>query len=409
MRYFDFWKKKYKRLICRFIILLLIICAMGNKNAISVQCATQESVDTGEPQNPNIQLNAVSACLIDGDTGRVLYGKNETERRAMASTTKIMTLIVILENANPDDIVTVSSNAARQPDVQLNINTGEQYLLRDLLYSMMLESHNDVAYALAEHVGGSVEGFAEMMNDKAQELGLKDTYFITPNGLDAADEFGKHSSTAVDMARLAAYGIQNEEFVKISNTQSYSFSEINGKRSFTVNNKNQFLKMMDGAIGVKTGFTGEAGYCFVGALQQEGRTFVSVVLGSGWPPNKTYKWKDTRALMQFGLEHYFETVVFDETFERSLPVYGGQKESVRIRGQGKLSMILSEYDDVRVYYNYPQMLSAPVERGDTVGEIYVSINGKVEEIFDIKALEEIKALDYGDYLKKTLNEFVGFY
>ncbi len=269
----------WKRMVC--VLLVFLLCVTENMAAFA-------------QEQPTLSLNALSACLLDAESGRVLYGKNETDQRAMASTTKIMTLIVTLENADLNDVVTISKNAARQPDVQLNVNTGEQYILGDLVYSLMLESHNDVAVAIAEHVGGSVEGFAEMMNDKAAELGMENTYFITPNGLDAEDENGRHSTTAVDLARLAAYAIKNENFIEITNTKSYSFREINGKRSFTVNNKNRFLTMMNGAIGVKTGFTGDAGYCFVGALKQDGRTFISVVLGSGWPPDKTYKWKDTR-------------------------------------------------------------------------------------------------------------------
>lgn len=359
-------------------------------------------------EKPNIQLNALSACLLDADSGRVLYGKNEKDVRAMASTTKIMTLIVVLENGKLDDVVTISTNAARQPDVQLNVNTGEQYVLRDLLYSLMLESHNDVAVAVAEHVGGSVEGFAEMMNAKAKELGMDDTYFITPNGLDAQDDHGKHSTTAVDLARLAAYAVKNEEFVEITNTKSHTFSEVNGKRSFTVNNKNLFLSMMDGAIGVKTGFTGDAGYCFVGALKQDGRTFISVVLGSGWPPNKTYKWKDTRALMNFGTENYFPQTIYDEEFEEKIPVTGGVKDSVTAVAKGNVSMLLSKYDDVKIYYEHVKKLTAPVYANEVIGHIYVTVNNEIVEIVDIRTMEECRKADFIYNLDQIINYFTGF-
>lgn len=359
-------------------------------------------------EKPQLQLNALSACLLDADSGRVLYGKNENDIRAMASTTKIMTLIVILENASLDDVVTISKNAAIQPDVQLNVNTGEQYVLKDLLYSLMLESHNDVAVALAEHVGGSVEGFAGMMNEKAKELGLDNTYFITPNGLDARDEHGMHSTTAVDLARLAAYAIQNDTFVEITNTRTHSFSEVNGKRSFTVNNKNQFLSMMDGAIGVKTGFTGEAGYCFVGAIKQDGRTLISVVLGSGWPPNKTLKWKDTRTLMQFGMENYFPQIIYEEHFLEKIPVENGDRDFVEIGARGKVAMLLSRYDDVKIYYEHVKKLTAPVLANVTVGHIYITVNGVVVEILDIKTLEESKEADFLYYLRETFNIFLPF-
>ena len=233
------------------------------------------------------KLYALSACLMDAESGRILFAKDAEEKRANASTTKIMTLIVTLENADLDDLVTVSQYAAKQPDVQLNINTDEQYLLGDLCYSLMLESHNDSAVAIAEHVGGSVEKFAEMMNEKAKEIGCKDTYFITPNGLDSEDENGTHGTTAEDLAKILSYCImkspQKEEFLKITQTASYSFHNkiknsdgtiTDGSRSFSCSNHNAFLHMMEGAISGKTGFTGDAGYCYVGAVQRDGRTFV---------------------------------------------------------------------------------------------------------------------------------------
>ena len=151
------------------------------------------------------QLYAKAAVLMDADTGRVLFSKNGNAIMAMASTTKIMTCILALENGNLSDTLTVSSLAASQPKVHLGMRGGEQYVLRDLLYSLMLESHNDSAVAIAEHIGGSVEEFVNNMNQKAMELGCLSTHFITPNGLDAVDEEGIHSTTAEDLARIMSY------------------------------------------------------------------------------------------------------------------------------------------------------------------------------------------------------------
>ena len=160
-------------------------------------------VEAGAASGDNsLALYAQSAALMDADTGRILYAKNAEEQRLMASTTKIMTLILALENANPDDLVTVSAYAASMPDVQLHLRAGEHYRLGDLLYSMMLESHNDSAVAIAEHVGGSVADFARLMNAKARDIGCYATYFIMPNGLDAEDDTGVHSTTAADLARM---------------------------------------------------------------------------------------------------------------------------------------------------------------------------------------------------------------
>ena len=267
---------------------------------------TQEEneIEIEEPKN----LYALSACLMDADSGRILFGKEEDVRRANASTTKIMTLIVTLEHADLNDVVTFSDYAASQPDVQLNGASGEQFLLKDLCFSLMLESHNDSAVAIAEHVAGSVEAFAGLMNEKAAELGCMDTYFITPNGLDKVDENGFHGTTAADLARIMSYCINEspmkETFLEITQTPSYSFSNIEGTRNYSCNNHNRFLTMMDGAISGKTGFTGNAGYCYVGALRRDDRTYVVALLGCGWPNNKNYKWADTKQLMQYGIDSF---------------------------------------------------------------------------------------------------------
>ncbi len=172
----------------------------------------------------DVKLYALSACVLDADTGRVLYGKNENEVRAMASTTKILTCLLALENCSMDELVTVSDYAASMPDVQLNMKAGEQYRLYDLLLSLMLESHNDTAVAIAEHVGGSVEGFCKMMNQRASELGCTNSTFLTPNGLDkditTAEGTQKHSTTARELAIIMAECIKNEQFVEICRTQS---------------------------------------------------------------------------------------------------------------------------------------------------------------------------------------------
>lgn len=257
-----------------------------------------------EPQN----LYAQSAALIDADSGRILFAKNGQTARPMASTTKIMTCILALEKGNLDDIVTASSYAASQPEVHLGVRAGVQIVLRDLLYSLMLESHNDAAVMIAEHIGGSVEGFADMMNLKGREIGCKDTYFITPNGLDEEDERGVHHTTAEDLARIMKYCIQDSEesakFLSISQTQQYIFSDCAQVYNYTCNNHNAFLNMMDGAIAGKTGFTNDAGYCYVGALERDGKKLIVSLLACGWPNHKGYKWSDTRTLMLYGIENF---------------------------------------------------------------------------------------------------------
>ena len=191
---------------------------MVNETEVYTTRKIQNTKETEASEKSKIQephdLYAQSAVLMDAKSGRILFEKNGGQKRAMASTTKIMTCILALEYGDLDDVVIASSNAVNQPKVRLGVVEGEKILLRDLLYSLMLESHNDAAVMIAEHIGGSVEGFADMMNQKAQSLGCKNTYFITPNGLDASDENGSHQTTAEELARIMKYCIQDSAQAK---------------------------------------------------------------------------------------------------------------------------------------------------------------------------------------------------
>ena len=349
------------------------------------------------------RLYAKAALLMDGETGRVLFGKNEEETMPMASTTKIMTCIVALENGNLDDEVTVSAYAASMPKVHLGVRKGETYYLRDLLYSLMLESHNDVAVAIAEHIGGSVEGFSKMMNQKARDLGAYHTNFVTPNGLDAEG----HYTTAVDLANIARYGISLPEFLEITNTASYSFQTVDKSRSFQISNKNAFLNQMDGAIGVKTGFTGSAGYCFVGAVKSGDKTLISVVLASGWPPHRNYKWSDTKELMQYGLDNYEEREVLNENYKLDdIPVLNGidcDAEAVEIRSN--LTLLLGEEEQVEIEADLPKQLEAPIEKDAIVGQLTVKINGEEYRSLPIFATKSVERISFTYYLKKVFASF----
>lgn len=368
----------------------------------------------------SLALYAQSAVLIDADTGRILYAKNAEEQRPMASTTKIMTLIIALENANQDDIVMISDYAASMPDVQLHLRAGEHYRLGDLLYSMMLESHNDSAVAIAEHVGGTVPGFAALMNAKARDIGCYATYFITPNGLDAEDDTGVHSTTAADLARILRYCImqspKKEEFLKITRTNAYSFSDLEGIRTFTVGNKNAFLHMMEGALTGKTGFTGNAGYCYVGALRQEERTFIVALLACGWPNNRSYKWSDTRKLMNYGLEHFTYRNVWQEPKLPELPVKNGipdrgnLEEEARIRlrlssEEPDLKLLLSEGEQVQVETHISQEVTAPVEPGTLLGSVRYLLDGQVVKVYTVEAAEDVEAVTLGWWLEKVLKRY----
>ncbi len=345
-----------------------------------------------------LYLHAKSALLLDADNNRVLYEKNGYNRMSMASTTKIMTCIVALENADLNGIVTVSSYASSMPDVQLNIKKGEQYYLKDLLYSLMLESHNDVAVAIAEYVGGSVEGFAVMMNDKARTLGCENTNFITPNGLDAEG----HYTTARDLAVIASYAIKNEQFIKITNTSSYQFNEIKRGRGFTVSNKDKFLYMMEGAIGVKTGFTGNAGYCFVGAIKRTDKTLISVVLACGWPPNKNLKWHDTKELMSYGVDNYEKKQIFKDIEFEPIFVKNGQIKYEQLDMDGELSLLMRDDESVKIIYNVPSSLQAPVEANTIVGKASYYIGDMLYTELPIFTTEDISKIDFSFCFKEIV-------
>lgn len=354
-------------------------------------------------ETPKFNLNALSAALIDGESGRVLFEKSGYKEVAMASTTKIMTCIIALEYGNLNDVVTVSKYASTMPDVQLNIVAGEQYILNDLLYSLMLESHNDVSVAIAEHVGGSVEGFAKLMNAKAKELGCEHTNFVTPNGLDAEG----HYTTAVELSKIAAYAIQNPEFIKITNTASWVIKEQKKGRTHNVTNKDRFLYLYDGAIGVKTGFTNNAGYCFVGAVKKDNKTLITAVLGSGWPPNKNYKWKDTISLMDYGRDKFVKNQIFykDKVFD-PIPVYEGMDNKVSLYYNGDMSLLMKEDEMVRIVYELPQYLVAPVTADTVIGNAKYYIGNELYEEVPIYTAGDIEKIDLEYCLKKIFDLWV---
>lgn len=342
-------------------------------------------------------LYAKYALLMDADNGRVLYEKNGYAQAPMASTTKIMTLLVTLENANLDDVLTVSDYAASMPDVQLNIKSGEQYRIGDIVYSLMLESHNDSAVAIAEHVGGSVEGFATMMNEKASELGAYNTHFVTPNGLDSEG----HYTTAYDLALITAYALKNPKFCEIIGTPTYSFHEQTSGRAFTVNNKDAFLTSYQGAIGVKTGFTGNAGYCFVGAVDRDGKHLISVVLASGWPPNKRYKWKDTARLMDYGINNYSaKEILASGTEFQQIPVERSiEGGAVTPYVKDGVSLLLRDDEAVTYDIKLPTNMIAPVGQDSTIGYVTVYIDGEEYKVLPLYVREEKRLLTYSYVLK----------
>ena len=403
-------KNKWKKILSFFLAFCM--------SMFSFPVSAAEKGD--EPEN----LYALSAALIDGESGRVLYEKNGEEKRPMASTTKIMTCILTLESDCLEEIAETSERAAKMPKVHLGASVGERFYVKDLLYSLMLESHNDSAVILAEHVGGSVEAFADKMNEKAKEIGCEDTWFITPNGLDAKEEReGEekvHETTARDLAQIMRYCIclspAKEQFLEITQTPSYHFCDVDGKREFACRNHNAFLSMMEGAISGKTGFTAQAGYCYVGAVRKDGKTLIVALLGCGWPNNKGYKWFDTKKLMEYGLQKYnihsFDEIDFSQ-YPKKMTVLGGQNKKLgekaeislsRVKGEEK-KILLKDDEKVEVNYRGKKCLSAPVKKGEKVGELIYKVDGEVWYKEEILAEETMKKIDFPWCLKQVVKRY----
>lgn len=378
------------------IIFLTTILLFVNSNTICYAINNPESPDDKE-------LHASSALLMDGDSGRVLYEKNGYEVLPMASTTKIMTCLYTLKHGDLSKKVTVSKRASQAPQVKLGMREGEEYQLSDLLYSLMLESHNDTAIAIAESVEGSVEAFCKKMTEEVRTFGCKETCFETPNGLDSEN----HHTTAYELALITREALKNESFREIIKTPSYSFSTLNGKRNFSVTNHDAFLSLYKGAIGVKTGFTGKAGYCFVGAVEDDNRLFLSVVLACGWPPNKTYKWADTKKLMDYGTANYnYKTLLSPDNYSlSSISIKKGVAKKCNLYFRDSVSFLTKESEKISIVEDLPDELTAPVKKDTAVGNLKVYLEDSLLATVPVYTKDSSKRIGFC----YCLNQIIYFY
>ena len=454
---------------CLYAVLVaLLFLALTGKTIYERVSSPAAAFREGSADAGALTLYARSAVLMDADFGRILYDKDGETPMPMASTTKIMTLILALELGQEGEIAEASAYAAGQPKVRLGMQAGEQFYLSDLYYSLMLESHNDTAVCIAETIGrrlleegesstgdsaeknqmaddlqqedrgqtsddqAAVHAFVSRMNEKAAQLGLSHTYFVTPNGLDGEEELADgtkkvHSTTAAELAAILRYCImespRREEFLSITRTASYTFSDIQGKRSFSCSNHNQFLHMMEGALTGKTGFTAKAGYCYVGALRRENRTLIVALLACGWPNNKTYKWADTKKLMQYGLDHYAYRDVYEKNLQLDpIPVSGAAPKAgewvhpgtvpVKLRVPEKeqtLPVLLRPEESVDVIYEGKQRLSAPVDKGAEVGTLRYRLGDLVLAEYPVYTKEAVEAFTFDWCLHRVLEKYLLVY
>jgi len=342
-----------------------------------------------------ISVSAKSAVVMEASTGRVLYQKNAFEKMPMASTTKIMTALVAIENSNLDDRVTVSPNASGIEGSSIWLSPGETMTLSDLLFGLMLASGNDAAVAIAEHVGGDVETFVGMMNDKAREIGAYNTHFANPHGLPADN----HYTTAYDLALISVYAMQNKMFREVVKTQYKTLPWEGHEWDRVVKNKNKILWNYEGGNGIKTGFTKEAGRCLSAAAEREGMQLVSVVLCA---PDM---FNDCMALMDYGFENYDNSLVVKagekigevavrDGMEKSFPVYTEKDVYFPLTQEEAANL------KKRVYIE--ETLTAPVKKGQQVGRIELWLGEDRIQSVALTAPYDIGENSYSFNLSKLL-------
>lgn len=344
--------------------------------------------------------SARAAVIMDVNSSRVLYSKNMDEKLAMASTTKIMTTLVALESGKLKDMVTVSRKASTTEGSSIYLREGERHTVNDLLYAIMLRSGNDAAVAVAEHIGGSVEGFAALMNMKAKEIGAVNTHFENPHGLDAA----MHYTTAYDLALITAYALKNPVFAEIVSSRKKT---IEGPPSEdwdrVLINKNKMLWQFDGGNGVKTGFTNKAGRCLVSSATRNGMQLVCVVLNCG------PMWDDSTALLEYGFSNYSnEMVVNRDSIFKVVEVRNGKEKFVPVKPAEDYYIALKaeEKESIKLSAGKMKTAQAPLKKGDNAGELEVYLNNKLLRTIKLEYTENVESSSPFFYLKKILRNYL---
>ncbi len=370
------------------LVFLLMICLWGfpvTTGAVEVPVlpVPEEAKAYIPPGDALPNVTARSAVVMEASTGHILYQRAMDRPGFPASTTKMMTLLVALERGNPEDIVTVSAEAADTEGSTVWLEAGERIRLRDLLYGLMLVSGNDAAVAIAEHIAGSTGAFARLMTEKARAIGAADTFFTNPSGLPDA----RHITTAHDLARIAAYGFQQPVFGDIVRTRERRIS--NGKPPFfrDLESENMLLWIYDGANGVKTGYTDEAGRCLVSAAKRDGCQLIAVVLDS------VYMWNDSIALLDYGFQRVRRRTLLEAGQRISeLKVLQGWQDSVPLEAAVQLAVpdFAGNAPACELRLEVPDQLTAPVREGDVVGRAVACFQGRPVAAIDVKAARTVE-------------------
>lgn len=341
-------------------------------------------------------VEAKGAALIDAASGRVLFAQNANERFPMASTTKIMTAILALENCLPGEIVTAGKNASGVEGSSIYLSVGEELSMEHMLYGLMLRSGNDAAVAIAEHVAGSVSEFAEMMNAKAKELGAN-ARFVNPHGLTAKG----HEASALAMALIMRSAMTLPDFRTITATKRKVIPWVGNEYSRVLENKNKLLSTYEGANGGKTGYTKAAGRCLVFSAERDGLELIGAVLGCP-------TWFDTATtLLDYGFENFrSETALASGQTAGAVSLKGGASKSVAVVAGEELSSAIAVGKPFTVRYEYAENLSAPIRKGDVLGEAHMLSGGETLASCPLLAAEDVEVWNFMTALRSVLRNWL---
>lgn len=409
-------QNKLQKCMCFIIVFVVLLninyvwADLEDNEAINIDEIKEEVVETTNVIDNEPKLNSRIGLIYDRASGRILYEKNGNKQTPMASTTKIMTAIVVLEKSNLADIVTIDAKSAGTGGSRLGLKKNDKITVNDLLYGLMLKSGNDAAVALAVHIGGSIEGFAELMNQKAKELGLVNSHFVVPHGLDMEG----HYTTAYELAKIADYALNIEKFKEIVGTKTHTVT-INGQ-SKVISNTNELLGNLNGVYGIKTGFTNGAGRCLVSACKRDDLDIITVVIGAD---TKKYRTSDSMQLIEYAYKN-FQIVDIQQIIEEKFKEWKDMNENRIIINKGiekeicleleqlpyeKIAIKNTQIDNIEIEVNSLFYLEAPVTKKEIIGNLKIKVENEIIVVQNIYNTSEIRKKQIGDYLKEFLKVY----
>ncbi len=387
--------------LCFFAFVFVFLLNFTNfpmPEFLPANAVINENINEVFTEKISYNSSAKSAILIDAQTGRVLYSKNSEEKLPMASTTKIVTAITAIENCtNLDEKITIDPKAVGTFGTSIYLQPNEELSVRELLYGLMLRSGNDASVAIAYAIAGSEENFCEMMNQTATKIGATNSHFVNPHGLDEKE----HYTTASDLAKITAYALENETFAEIVKTKTITICKDQENKRYLIN-KNKLLASLDGCIGVKTGFTDNAGRCLVSACERDGLRLVAVVFNCG-PMFEESAEMFEKAFNEFKLVEILPSY----HFVKSVPVENGEGDFVGLYTRGSFKIALSEKEEsnLNVVFNAPESLDAPVKYDMEVGDVEIYYGNHLLFSEKIYTIEEVDSKLFKDKLKEILDNW----